>query len=338
MTEFSLNHHRTRNFTLQSGVVMPEVSLAYRTYGTLNATKDNVVVMPTYYTGGDQCNEGYFGTGRAIDPDRFFIVMPSLLGNGVSSSPSNTPPPHGGADFPGFTMYDNVQLQNQMLQQVFGIEEIALVTGWSMGGCQTYHWATLFPDRVHRILPFCGSARTSVHNFVFLEGVKAALQVDASFAEGRYTKSPEKGLRAFGRVYAGWAYSQAFYREHCYRDYGFDDVEALLMDWEEDHIGWDANDLLAMLWTWQHSDVSQLDCYGGDFEKALRSVQAKTILMPCRTDLYFPPEDNAYEATLIPGAELRVFESIYGHCAVSPSRPAGNFMSFFDQAVSDLFD
>jgi homoserine O-acetyltransferase len=335
--ENTLKRYTIDNFVLQSGIKISQVQLAYRTYGDLNENKDNVVIMPTYYTGGDQCNEPYFGSGRAIDPAKHFIVVPSLFGNGVSSSPSNTGGEFNGPDFPGFTMYDNVTAQFELLQQQFGIEEIALVSGWSMGGCQTYHWATLYPDRVHRILPFCGSAKTSVHNFVFLEGVKAALQADGQWQDGRYTSPPRKGLRAFGRVYAGWAYSQSFYRERRYRDYGFNDVEELLQDWEEDHLEWDANDLLAMLWTWQHSDISNIITYNGNMEAALASIQAKTILMPCSTDLYFTPQDNFNEARQIANAEVRVFNSIDGHCAVSPRRPSEGFMDFFDQAVHDLF-
>jgi len=313
----ALKYHQFEHFTLQSGAIVIGLQLAYRTYGELNQNKDNVVMMPTYYTGGDQCNEPYFGSGRAIDPGKHFIVVPSLFGNGVSSSPSNMVAPFDGPDFPGFTMYDNVQAQFELLQHKFAIEDIALVTGWSMGACQTYHWATMYPDRVHRILPL-------------------ALQADGQWQQGRYTSPPEKGLRAFGRVYAGWAYSQAFYREHRYKELGFDSIEALLADWEADHLTWDANDLLAMLWTWQQSDISNNSIYNGDFRLALESIQAKTILMPCSTDLYFTPQDNFLEARHIAGAEVRVFNSINGHCAVSPRRPAQGFMEFFDQAVHDL--
>ena len=182
-----------------------------------------------------------------------------------------------------------------------------------------------FPGLVEAILPFCASARTSPHNQVFLEGVKAALAADAAFAGGDYPAPPEAGLRAFGRVYAGWAYSQAFYRERLHRELGFETFEELLADWERDHLEWDANDLLAKLRTWQLGDISANYRYRGDFERALGAIRARAILVPCTTDLYFPPEDNAIEAEHMPNAELRPYASPWGHCVASPGRAGSDF-------------
>jgi homoserine acetyltransferase len=96
---------------------------------------------------------------------------------------------------------------------VFGIERVKLVYGFSMGAQQAFHWGALFPDRVERIAPICGSAKTSPHNFVFLEGVKAALTADPAWQDGWFATPPTRGFQAMGRVYAGWGLSQAFYRE-----------------------------------------------------------------------------------------------------------------------------
>ena len=236
---------------LQSGATLPAARLAYRTWGALNADGDNAIVMPTFYTGTHERNEGYVTQVPALDPERWFIVSINMFGNGLSSSPSNTPPPCDGPRFPTVTLYDNVACQHRLLTQALGVRRIALVLGWSMAGCQSYQWGAQYPEMVDAILPFCASARTSPHNKVFLEGVKAALTADAAFAGGDYTTPPEAGLRAFGRVYAGWAYSQTFYREGLHRELGFETWEDLLLDWEQDHLGWDANDLLAKLHTWQ---------------------------------------------------------------------------------------
>ncbi len=326
-----------RDFELQSGRQLPDAQLAYKTYGRLNATGDNAVLLPTFYTGSHMRNEGFFGAGRAIDPARHFVVSANLFGNGISSSPSNTPPPHDAAAFPHITFYDNIRAQFELLTGALGVVRLALVTGWSMAGCQAYQWAAQYPDFVDAILPFCASAKTSEHNIVFLEGVKAALQADAIYADGHYRTPPEKGLRAFGRVYAGWAYSQTFYREKLYRRLGFDSAEALLQDWEQDHLNWDANDLLCKLWTWQHGDISANDLYRGDFHAALNAIRAKTIVIACDNDLYFRPEDNALEVEQIAGAELRVYPSPWGHCVASPGNDPA-FADYLDQAVSELLE
>ncbi len=324
------------DFPLLSGEVLKDAKLAYRCYGTLSPARDNLIVLPTFYTGTDTRNEGFFGPGRAIDPARHFIVSPNLFGNGRSSSPSNTPVPQDGPRFPLVQMWDNIAAQHRLIHDQLGIEKIALVAGWSMAGCQSYQWAAQYPDMVEAILPFCASARTSPHNFVFLEGVKAALCADQNWNGGDYDSAPVAGLKAFGRVYAGWAFSQAFYRESLYRKLGFETVEDLLVDWEIDHAeGWDANDLLAKLATWQAGDISAGPLYNGDFKAALGAIRARAILMPCSQDLYFPPEDNEIEVQHMSNARFRPYDSPWGHCAANPGNDAG-FAAALDAGIREL--
>lgn len=300
---------------LQSGATLRDAKLAYKTYGTLNADKSNVIVYPTWYSGQHYDNEWLIGEGMALDPQKYFIIIPNMFGNGLSSSPSNTPPPYDRARFPHVTFYDNVAAQHRLITE-FGIKKIALVTGWSMGAGQTYQWGVSYPEMCDRILPFCGSAKTSLHNIVFLEGVKAAIQTDVAWQEGWYEKQPNKGLRAVGRVYAGWGLSQAFYREKVYVQIGYSSLEDFLVAfWEGFFLRKDANNLLAMLWTWQNGNIGNTPGFDGDFERALAAIKAKAIVMPGETDLYFPPEDNEYEVKHMPDAEFRVIPSIWGHFA-----------------------
>ena len=166
---------------------------------------------------------------------------------------------------------------------------------------------------------FRSSAKTSRHNFVFLEGVKSAITADSAWAGGSYEKPPLTGLRAMGRVYAGWAVSQAFYREEVYLDLGYESLEDYLVNfWEARRTSADANDLLSMIWTWQNADISNNHLYNGDFSNALGSIKAKAIVMPCRTDLYFPPEDNETEVAQMPTAKFRPTQSIWGHLPGAP--------------------
>jgi homoserine O-acetyltransferase len=213
----------------------------------------------------------------ALDPDKYFIIIPNMLGNGLSSSPSNMPAPYNGARFPRVTACDNVRLQHRLVTEKFFVKRLALVTGWSMGALQTFHWGALFPDMVQRIAPFCGSAKCSRHNFVFLEGVKAALTCDAAYNGGWYKEQPARGLRAMARVYAGWGFSQAFYRERLdIERMGYSSLEDFLVAfWEGFFLPKDANNLLTMLWTWQYGDISDNELYRGDFKKALGAIKAK---------------------------------------------------------------
>ena len=139
MTDYAI--FEAGDIELQSGERLPGAKLAYATYGALSAAKDNAVLMPTYYTGSHEGNEAFFGAGRALDPARHFIVSINLMGNGLSSSPSNTPAPDDGPRFPKVTLWDNVACQRRLLAEVFGVARLRLVTGWSIGGCQSYQWA-----------------------------------------------------------------------------------------------------------------------------------------------------------------------------------------------------
>jgi len=324
------------DLVLQSGVTLPGVKLAYKTHGRLNAAGDNAIVYPTHYAGRHRDNEWLIGAGMALSPDDNFIVVPSMLGNGLSSSPSNTPAPFDGPRFPGVTLYDNVGLQHRLLTEHLGVRRVRLAIGHSMGALQAYHWGALYPDMVERIAPFCGSARTSRHNFVFLEGLKAALTADAAFMDGDYDGPPERGLRAFGRVYAGWGLSQAFYRQRLdERALGAPSLEAFLTaTWEGAFLSWDANDLLAMLWSWQTADISANDLYDGDFERALGAISARALVMPSLTDLYFPPEDSRYEVEHLLVGECRPIPSIWGHMAGSGLNPED--VRFIDASLKDL--
>ena len=324
--------------SLLSGEKLDSAFLIYKTYGKLNKNKDNVVVLPTFYTGSHQRNEGFFGIGRAINPEKHFVVSINMFGNGFSSSPSNTPAPQDGPRFPHISLWDNIACQYKLLTENLGIDRIALVTGWSMAGCQAYQWASQYPDFVDAILPFCASAKTSTHNYVFLEGVRAALCADQNWNNGDYDSPPVDGLKAFARVYAGWAFSQTFYRDSLFQEIGYETIEDLLIDWENEHVeNWDANNLLAKLATWQASDISVGPLYNGNFKMALKAIRAKTILMPCTQDLYFPPEDNAVEASYIMNAELRPFDSPFGHCAANPGNDSG-FEASLERAIGDLLE
>ena len=325
------------DFELQCGSVLPDAKLAYKTYGKLNQDGRNVVLLPTFFTGNHMRNEGFFGPGRAINPTRHFVVSVNLFGNGISSSPSNTPSPCNAGNFPQITFYDNIRAQHRLLTEALDVRWLALVTGWSMAGCQAFQWGAQYPDFVDAILPICASAKTSEHNIVFLEGVKAALTADAVYNNGNYRTPPVKGLKAFGRVYAGWAYSQTFYRDQMYRLKGFDTAEGLLQDWERDHLDWDANDLLCKLKTWQLGDISAQPVYANDFVAALNAIEAKTIVIACDNDLYFRPEDNQIEIEHIRKGDLRIYQSPWGHCVVSPGNDF-EFETYLDQAVRELLD
>ena len=304
---------------LQGGATLPAARIAYKTYGRLNEDRSNAILYPTSYSAQHSDIEWLIGEDGVLDPSCYFIVIPNMFTNGLSSSPSNTEMPGGPGSFPGITVADNVHAQRRLLTEALGVERLALVYGWSMGGQQAYHWGALYPEAVDRICVVCGSARTAPHNQVFLEGVKAALTADAAYRDGWFHEPPVRGLKAMARVYAGWALSQAFYRAELWRGLGYATLEAFLVEsWEAQFLRRDANDLLAQIWTWWHSDIADNEIYRGDLAAALGAIRAKALIMPSQTDLYFRTADNESERRHLADAELRPIPSIWGHRAGNP--------------------
>jgi homoserine O-acetyltransferase len=304
---------------LVSGHTSRNTTLSYRTYGTLSAAKDNVVLYPTSFAAQHLDTQWLIEPGGILDPERWFVVIPDMMGNGLSTSPSNTAPPFDRSRYPHWSIHDNVVVQRRLLREVLGVERLKMVYGWSMGGMQAYQWASSFPDEVERIAVVCGAARCSPHNFVFLEGVKAALTADPAWRDGAFDGKPERGLRAMGRVYAGWALSQNFYRDRLWTQLGHSSLEDWLVgNWEGNFLRRDGLDLLAHMHTWQHFDIAQDPAHGGDFARAMRAITCEVLLMPSRTDLYFRHEDNAAELPLLARGRLEIIESDWGHRAGNP--------------------
>jgi homoserine O-acetyltransferase len=316
---------------LHRGGVLRDAKLVWRVHGTLSPARDNVVLYPTSYGAQHPDLEWLIGPDGVLDPTRWFIVIPNMFCNGLSSSPSNTAP------WPALvTAHDNVAAQRRLLAEVFGVERLHAVYGWSMGAQQAYHWAARYPDAVERAVINCGSARTSTHNRVFLAGMMAVLEAAPEYdGTATFSAQPRAALRAFGRLYAGWALSQDFYRAGLHLSaLGAPDLETFYRtDWEDRFGRRAAADLLAQLRTWDAGDIAD----GGGLEAALRGITASVLLMPSETDLYFRVADNVAELPHLQHGRLAPIPSIWGHRAGNPvANPAD--AAFIKREVRALFD
>jgi homoserine O-acetyltransferase/O-succinyltransferase len=322
-----------KDFDLQCGTQLPVANLIYQTYGALNADRSNVVLYPTSYGAQHSDIDWLVHPNGILDPTEWFIIVPNMFGNGLSTSPSNCEI----AKKPGvyFTHYDNIRAQFALLESL-NIEQISLVYGWSMGGQQGYHWGALYPDRVQRIAAICATAKTTDHNRIFLYSLRAALQGDPAWNGKRFEGIPERGFYTFTQIYASWAASQAYYREKPYLNWGYSSLEDYLhRSWEAGYRKRDPHNLLAMIETWLRCDVSDNPIYLGNYAQAMQAITAKTLVMPATTDLYFTPEDCQAEADLLSNSEYLPIPSIWGHRAGNPyQNPADE--AFLKQAVSQL--
>ena len=317
------------NFRTESGAVLPQARIVYGTYGHLNAGRSNAVLLPSHYMANFHGYEWLIGPGKALDPADLFLVATELFGNGSSSSPSNTPEPFHGPRFPVTTIRDNVEAVHRLLTEELKITHLRAVIGFSMGAQQAFQWAVSYPDFADRIVATSGTAKTYPHGIVRLEGQIAALTADAAFQGGDYASPPRKGLEAFGMVWAAWLYSQEWWRRELWREGSppgttFEQVSNRFRT----RFSADANDYILQARTWERHDVGATPGFGGDVERALRSIKAPLLYMPSETDLYFPVGDARYEAPFIAKCTLMPIPSLWGHTAGAASNPAdGKFLN-----------
>jgi len=306
------------NLDLEEGGTIRGCMLAYATFGTLNAAKDNAILIPTWYSGTNKIMEQvYIGQGRALDPDKYFIIVINQVGSGLSSSPHNTPAPGGMGNFPHVRIDDDVRAQHKLITEMFGLTSLALVVGGSMGAQQTYEWAVRYPDMVQRAAPIAGTAKNTVHDFLFGEVLTEVITSDPGFNKGFYASSADvrEGLLRHAKVWTMMGWSTEFFQEGRYKALGFSSLDDFVINFMFGYFGvMDPNDLLCMAWKWQRGDVSRHT--GGDLRAALGRIKAKTFVMPMSSDMFFPPADCQAEWRLIPDAEFRPIKTIDGHLAL----------------------
>jgi homoserine O-acetyltransferase len=301
------------DYRFEGGGVLPVARVAYAAFGTLNTARDNAVLLTTSYGADYHVYDFLVGPGKALDPARHFIVTTEMFGNGVSSSPSNTPAPYAGPDFPAIAIRDNVEASRRVLAHL-GVAHVRAVAGFSMGGQQAFQWAVSHPDFMDAIVPWCGTAKTYPHGVVRLESAIHALTADPAFAAGRYTSPPAKGLAAWSAHWVAWVWSQEWWRRGLYKSQGATVDEVIAARTARDAVR-DANNLIAQARAWQRHDVGGTPGSGNDLEKALRSIRARVLYMPCETDLYFPVGDAKYEQQFLARSTFLPIPSLWGHAA-----------------------
>jgi len=308
-----IEYYTIPSFKFKSGLRMP-VKVAYR---AINPSSPKTILIPTCY--GGLINDTLSFTSPPLTSlTSYHVVIVSMLGCGESSSPSNDP------SFPPSISYiDCINSQYLLLTNRLQITSLEAVIGFSMGGQQAYYWAVMHGSSpspfVKNIVSICSAARTSPHNYAFLEGPFAALEASADYVNGEYVAKgikPIEGLRAFGRAYAAWLTSPEWFHQELWGKEGFGSLKEWLFPpegkgpFDRD----DARDLLVTGRMWQSGDVGEvLGGKEGDWEKAMRGVQSRVLVMPSRTDQYFRWEDSVKEVRLLKHGKLEVIESIWGH-------------------------
>ena len=289
------------DFKLENGGVIRNCRIGYRTFGTLNADKSNVIVFPTWAGGTTDQLKSSFGPGRLIDTTTYFVVAIDALGNGVSSSPSNSRlQPR--MRFPEFSLRDTVATQHELLTRVLNIHRVKAVVGISMGGMQTFQWLVSYPDFMEKAIPIVGSPRLAPYDLMLWQAQIDALMRDRDWNGGNYSVNPSRALDfAFGELLLT---TPTDYNRRKTRDQVFADLAKA----QNDAHRFDANDKIRQVQAMMKLDVS--------LESATKTVKAKVLVVVAKYDHVVTPGPATEFAKLL-GADLLVLDGDCGHLATS---------------------
>lgn len=287
---------------LASGQQIENCRLGYRTWGQLNAQRSNAILFPTWFSGNSSNIAGYVGVGKMLDPTRHFIIAIDALGDGVSSSPSNSTTQHGPA-FPAFTTRDMVNAEYRLGTEILHLNHVHAVMGISMGGMQTFEWMVNYADFMDLAIPIVGSTRLTGYDLLLWHAEEDALRQDPAWHNGRYTQAPPVGeVEAIHDM--NLSTPAHYVREH--PSDTFDKTHAEYVS--RGILPFDANDWLAQLEAMIHHDVA----HGGTLEDAAKKVKAKVLVISAAQDHMVNPKPALDFAALI-GAKTLVLESDCGH-------------------------
>jgi homoserine O-acetyltransferase len=292
---------------LQNGGVIRNCRIGYRTFGTLASDKSNVIVFPTWASGTTEQLKSNIGPGKLIDSASYFVVAIDALGNGVSSSPSNSRlQPR--MRFPKFTLRDTVESQHRLLTRTLNINHVKAIVGISMGGMQVFQWLVHYPQFMDKAVPIVGSPRLAPYDLMLWQAQIDALMRDRDWRSGNYVANPARALDfAFGELLLTTPtdYNRRKTREQVLAD---------LARAQSDTHGFDANDKIRQVQAMMQLDVSRE--FGGSLERAARAVKAKVFVVVAKFDHVVTPEPATEFASLL-SAKLLNLEGDCGHLATS---------------------
>ena len=300
------------DLTLESGEVLRDCRVGYRTYGRLDAQRSNAVAFPTWFAGRSDELADYIGPGRWIDDSRYFVVALDALADGVSSSPSNSPlQPR--MRFPRISVADMVESQHRLLTRVLHLEHLRAVVGSSMGGMQTFQWLVSYPDFMDRAVAVVGSPRLAAYDLLLWRAQIDAIENAPEWKNGDYDQQP--ATAAVAALDSLALTSPGSFNREVTRD----GLPGVLAQARKDVAEFDANDRLRQLQAMLAHDVSAR--FGGSMERAAAMVKARALVIVSRQDHMVTP-GPALEFARLVRAGLIELQGDCGHLAAECESPS----------------
>jgi homoserine O-acetyltransferase/O-succinyltransferase len=321
---------------LESGEAIKDFSISYVTHGTLNARKSNAILMVTAVSGNHHRLDFMIGPGKALDPDKYFIICTDAISNGLTTSPSNSKlQPR--MSFPKFTIRDMVESQYRLVREKLGIDHLVAVIGPSMGGMQTLQWGVSHPDMMDALVAIVPLAKTPGWTVAVLEASRKAIMNDPAWKDGNYDTPPEKGVRLWRDILNLLAartpdmYSAQFKN-------GMDALP--WMEAQETAVmkAFDANDWIYQTWAYERHDVGTTPGFNGDTAKAMASIKARTLILTGTKDLLNPEFEVKETGKNIADVKMMTISpgTVTGHASAGGAGPAD--VEFLNRETAAFLD
>jgi len=298
---------------LESGAVIEDYRQSYVTHGTLNADRSNAIFVCISLTGTHHRLDFLIGPGRALDTDRWFVIAADPIGNGLSTSPSNsTRQPR--MRFPRFVLRDMVHAQHRLLVEHLGITRVHAIVGASMGGMQALQWGVSHPGFADRLVAMTPMARTHPWGAMVTETARACLMADPAWTGDGFASTPTRGWRAYAGLMNTLVMKSptaTAYAEEATSRSRLDDAVAMVA-----HVGFEAHDYLYQSWAYEAHDVGTTPGFTTTAD-ALRSIRADCLLLAPPLDLFNPAEAAREATSHIANARFVEIPSNEGHLAAS---------------------
>ena len=299
------------DFKLQSGAVIHELRLGYRTAGKLNPAKSNAILWATYLGGGSAELLDYVGPGNIADTTKYFVILVDSIGNGVSTSPSNSKT-QPRMQFPEFTMRDMVESEHRLVTEVLHTSHLRAVMGFSMGGMQTFEWVTAYPDFMDLGVPMNGSPQSTSYDKLLWTAEIDALELDPNWKDGNGTGPMTRGFALYNEIASMNLTSPALR----VRQTPPKDFERFLAETRKSGTG-DAR--AACDGIRQREAIQKLDIpgeYGVTLEQSARRTHAKLMVVISPQDHIVNPAPALAFADAI-GAPVLTMDSPCGHLSLN---------------------
>ncbi|MGC2333107.1 MAG: alpha/beta fold hydrolase [Candidatus Acidiferrales bacterium] len=295
---------------LQSGAIIHDLRLGYRTAGELNADKSNAVLWPTYLGGHSEHLLQYVGPANVVDTTKYFAILVDSIGDGISSSPSNSRlQPR--MQFPEFTIRDMVESERRLVTETLHLSHLHAVVGYSMGGIQTFEWATAYPDFMDEVIALSGSPQSTSYDKLLWTAEIGALELDPNWKNGNGRGPMPRGFAVDSEIDSMNVTSPPYRVAHTSPK----EFDEFLVNTHKQYLG---NAAAACDAIRQRQAIMSMDIpgeYGETLEQAAKRVHAKMLVFVSPEDHMVNPEPAVAFANAI-GAPVVLLQSECGHSSL----------------------